>query len=173
MDMSKIRDLIPRGSCVYEDVRHFLKPRVGDIRKLDMDPDFQRGHVWTRQQQIAFVGYFLSGGPVPPIFIQRYDCVRTGGASYWERPEVVLDGKQRLTAIQAFIEGEIPAQTVDGQTVWAKDFTVVDWRFLSPVQITYVDLTREEQLRFYLNLNRGGTVHTDEEIARVEALLEV
>ena len=27
-------------------------------------------------------------------------------------------------------------------------------------------------LRFYLKLNRGGTVHTDEEIDKVRALLE-
>lgn len=24
-------------------------------RGLDMNPDFQRGHVWTREQQIAFM----------------------------------------------------------------------------------------------------------------------
>lgn len=28
----------------------------------DMNPAFQRGHVWTRDQQIAFVEFILRGG---------------------------------------------------------------------------------------------------------------
>lgn len=29
---------------------------------LDLDPDFQRGHVWSQQQQIKYVEYVLRGG---------------------------------------------------------------------------------------------------------------
>lgn len=29
---------------------------------LDLNPDFQRGHVWTPSQQAAFVEFFLRGG---------------------------------------------------------------------------------------------------------------
>jgi len=29
---------------------------------LDMNPDFQRGHVWTEEQQIAYVELKLRGG---------------------------------------------------------------------------------------------------------------
>lgn len=39
------------------------------------------------------------------------------------------------------------------------------------LRLYYVDLSRAARLRFYLRLNRGGSVHTDAEITRVEALL--
>lgn len=29
---------------------------------LQLDPDFQRAHVWSRSQQISYVEYFLKGG---------------------------------------------------------------------------------------------------------------
>lgn len=35
----------------------------------------------------------------------------------------------------------------------------------------HVDLPRAARLRFYLRLNRGGTVHTYDELYRVERLL--
>jgi len=31
--------------------------------------------------------------------------------------------------------------------------------------------TRESLLRYYLDINRGGVIHSDEEMARVEELL--
>ena len=29
---------------------------------LQLNPDFQRGHVWTEEQQIAWIEFFLRGG---------------------------------------------------------------------------------------------------------------
>lgn len=29
---------------------------------LQLNPDFQRGHVWTEEQQIAWLEFFLKGG---------------------------------------------------------------------------------------------------------------
>lgn len=31
---------------------------------LEMNPDFQRGNVWTREQQIAYVEFFFRGGSI-------------------------------------------------------------------------------------------------------------
>lgn len=30
---------------------------------LNLDPDFQRAHVWTEEQQRAYIEYQLMGGP--------------------------------------------------------------------------------------------------------------
>ena len=30
--------------------------------KLDLNPDFQRGHVWTEEQQTAYMEFLLKGG---------------------------------------------------------------------------------------------------------------
>ena len=34
----------------------------GDLY-LDMNPEYQRDHVWTEEQQIAYIEYKLKGGP--------------------------------------------------------------------------------------------------------------
>lgn len=171
MNMSEIRSLIPiPSSQVDEDLRYFFQS--DRRRELNMDPDYQRGHVWTRDQQVAFVGYFLSGGPVPNIWIQRYDSARTGGRQYHELAIEVLDGKQRLTALQAWMDGKIPARLVNGDVIWSADLSTVDWRFCRGIKINYVDLTRAEQLNLYVNLNAGGTPHSPDEIARVEAMIQ-
>src|SRR6476661_8557666 len=74
---------------------------------LDLNPDFQRAHVWTEQQQIAFMEFLLRGG-------------RTGRVLYFNNPGwqnynrcsgvgmVIVDGKQRLEAIRRFVQNEIP-----------------------------------------------------------------
>ena len=59
----------------------------------------------------------------------------------------------------------------DGRRIAFADTNEVDRRFLPSVKIAFIDLPRVERLRFYLKLNRGGTVHTDEEIDRVRALI--
>ena len=33
-----------------------------DYYNLQLNPDFQRGHVWTKDQQISFVEYYFRGG---------------------------------------------------------------------------------------------------------------
>lgn len=73
---------------------------------LDLDPDFQRGHVWNEAQQIAWLEFFIRGG-------------KTGRVLYFNQPSwmmrattayddfVIVDGKQRYKAIERFIGGEI------------------------------------------------------------------
>ena len=39
----------------------FMKEEI-NTQGLQLNPDFQRGHVWTNEQQIAFLEYFLKGG---------------------------------------------------------------------------------------------------------------
>lgn len=82
----------------------------GDIVIPRFDPDesegasldgFQRRRVWTKPRQEKFIESLLLGWPVPSIFMvldtdQRY---------------LVLDGQQRLTALQSFYEGHFPDGT--------------------------------------------------------------
>lgn len=39
----------------------FIKDEIAEMG-LILNPDFQRGHVWTEEQQIAWMEYFLRGG---------------------------------------------------------------------------------------------------------------
>jgi len=132
---------------------------------LQTDPDFQRAHVWTESQQIRYIEFCLRGG-------------MTGRDIYWNCPNfnnmkrsgpfVLVDGKQRLTAILRFLHNEIPAF----------DHKFADYGDKLPFMEARVswwvnDLpTRAEVLTWYLEINAGGTQHTRDEIERVEALLK-
>lgn len=130
---------------------------------IDMEPDYQRPIVWTEAQQSAFVGHLLDGGECPKIYIQQY-------RQRHDLPSEIVDGKQRLTSIYRWMRGDIPAVCADGAVIWFKDTDVVDRRALK-MELHMIDLPRAERLNFYLRLNRGGTVHTSEEIGRVREML--
>jgi hypothetical protein len=131
---------------------------------FDRDPDFQRGHVWSRDQQIAFVEFTLKGGRSGRNILTNCPGWHHGKTG----PMVLVDGKQRLTAALAFLHDEIPAfghlySQYEGQ------LDLINHSFRWHVN----DLkTREQVLTWYLELNGGGTPHTDKELLRVRALLE-
>lgn len=76
---------------------------------LDLDPEFQRGHRWEMPTKIKFIEYILRGGVVQPI---RFNGPTYGGqphAKHSDLPEdvVLVDGKQRLTAIIEFMDNKV------------------------------------------------------------------
>jgi hypothetical protein len=135
---------------------------------LNLDSPYQRDHVWTKEQSSSFVGYMLqtggSGAPlVPLIFIQR--------DQNYQEPDEVIDGKQRLLAMHAWVHNKIPA-TVDGVEYWYKDATAIERRCLPNIKVGYVNLTEKQRLQFYILLNAGGTPHTVSEISKVRTMLD-
>ena len=158
-----------------------LPSLVDEIRRgvLQLNPDYQRGAVWTDEQAARFVGHWLEGGEVPRIWVQRWDSgdnvtpgdlARYGVGASGYLPQEVVDGQQRLRAIYRWATGEVAAEMTDGQRVTYSQTNEVERRGFS-IQLTYIDLPRVERLRLYLRINRGGTVHTAEEIARVREML--
>lgn len=139
--------------------------------RFEMDPDYQRDHVWTAEQQGRFIGFLLEGGKRPEIICNRIFNLKP------KIVDEVIDGKQRLTALYCFLKNVIPAIYTDGEELWFANMTKEAKAWIrgltSPLsmQIGYVSLSRTEVLRLYLKLNRGGSVHTDAEINRVRALL--
>lgn len=129
-------------------------------------PDYQRGRVWTPEQSARFVGFVLTGGCPPPIWIQEYPDAEV---------EEIVDGLQRISAMWAFFDGEIPAELPNGGRVYRYNLDADCNGLLKGLYLTKMIVRlpyRADVLRLYLRLNRGGTVHTDAEIARVQALLE-
>jgi hypothetical protein len=81
---------------------------------------------------------------------------------------VLVDGLQRLTALIRFLNNEIP---IFGN--YFKDFEDNPRDSLTMIRFNINDLqTKAEVLQWYLDMNTGGTVHSDEEIQRVKELLE-
>lgn len=131
---------------------------------LELCPDFQRGHVWTEDQQIKYIEYILKQPNRDRSTEILFNCPdwRFGGRANIQ----CVDGLQRLTAIQRFLNNEIPAYG----TLY-KDYEDHP-SMLCTIQFCVNDLkTREEVLEWYLELNSGGVVHTQEELDRVRKLL--
>lgn len=134
---------------------------------LQLNPKFQRGHVWTREQQIAWLEFFLRGG-------------RSGRILYFNKPDwnvsvpegayndfVCVDGLQRITAIRAFMNGEIPAFGS-----YINEFTDQMSIVRDSIKMNVNDLKSEKEvLQWYVDMNAGGTPHTDAEIERVKKMI--
>lgn len=136
----------------------------GKTARLDLNPDFQRAHVWTKEQQTAYVEYVLRGGRSGMELY--FNCV--GWMGTFKGPFVIVDGKQRLEAARAFMRDEVP---VFG------GYRCSEIKGKLPMHAQFVmcvnDLaTRAEVLKWYLEMNTGGTPHTPEEISRVKQLLQ-
>lgn len=171
MNYKKFRDIVPfTGPGKYRiDVGWtYLKKWIAENQEeagLELDPDFQRGHVWTEAQQTAYVEFSLRGGRGAREIL--FNCpgwpLTTSGM-------VLVDGLQRVTAVLRFLDNEIPAFGT-----YYKDYEdgLPAVRMEASFSITVNNLsTRAEVLKWYLDLNSGGVVHSQEELDRVRELLK-
>lgn len=132
-------------------------------RGLQIEPDFQRGHVWSPEQRVAYLESKLQGGV--PMDIVRFN--QPGWMTTFEGDFVCVDGLQRLTTACMFLRDEIPVfgtrcSEFQGAMPWTLSFKVM----INSLK------TRAEVLRWYLELNDGGTPHSPTEIARVRAMYQ-
>lgn len=148
----------------------YLEEWVEDHEKelgLQLNPDFQRGHVWVTSQQIAYIEYLLRGGQSGKDFYFN----RVGGMHNFTNQKasfVCVDGLQRITACQVFLHNKIP---VFGH--YLNEFE--DRLRMSNVMFSvYInDLpTKKDVLVWYLEMNTGGTPHTEKELSKVRMMLE-
>src|SRR5262245_423796 len=105
MTYKDIPQLTSIGSyTVNQSLRH-LKNWMKDHLKdgLEMNPDFQRGHVWTENQQIKYVEFLLRGGKTNNVIYFNHP----GWMTDFEGEFVCVDGLQRITALMRFINDEI------------------------------------------------------------------
>jgi hypothetical protein len=134
-----------------------------DDEYLDLNPDFQRGHVWTPGQRTAYVEYILRGGEGGKLLsFNRSGWLGSGP----EGPYQIIDGLQRLTTARMFMRDEVTAfgSPLSGFVGRLRFHIGFKWR-------VYELPTRADVLRYYLAMNSGGTPHPESEIQRVRALL--
>lgn len=140
--------------------------------KLDINPDFQRAHVWDEEKQRRYVEFCLRGGKGSNVL--RFNCV--GWMDDFRGPFVLVDGKQRLEAVRKFLRSDLRVFFnihPNGSGYLYEDFE-------DHMRITHHDFvmminnleTRRDVLRWYLDINDGGVIHTDDEIRKVQKMLE-
>lgn len=172
MKFSDIEQFIHSGSYEIDVTLESLKRTLHHWEKdygIELNPDFQRGHVWTEDQQIAYIEFLLKGGVTAKVIY--FNSPAFGGArenTDLEEKLVCVDGLQRLTACLRFLNNEIK---VFGY--YFKEFEGTP-RMRNGLKFNVNCLQkREEILKWYIQFNQGGTVHTQEEIERVKELLRL
>lgn len=166
--MALFRDieLLPRAHYEVDVDWHYLEVFITNAIKedgLNLDPDFQRAHVWTQQQQKDYVEYVMQGGEVGKNL--TFNAIGWGYDLEIGSYEII-DGKQRLEAVRSFLRDDFKAHghfrsEYKDRMRFHMSFK---WRVCSLN-------TREEILQLYLNINAGGTPHTPEELDRVRGML--
>jgi len=73
-----------------------------DSGALDTSPEFQRKLVWKKQHKYAFINTILLNYPFPEVYIASSDM----DVESLIAKEIVVDGKQRITAIVDYIRGD-------------------------------------------------------------------
>lgn len=165
--MARFQDIPQFPQCPYRcDVPwNYLEQYIASQEEngLDLDPDFQRAHVWTPEQQSKYVEYILSGGTSgKELYFNCKNWLKASRNLY-----VIVDGKQRLEAVREFMRGNVAAFGYRRHH-FADEPDILTARFSWNIASLN---TRAEVLQWYLNFNSGGTLHTEAELARVRALL--
>lgn len=130
---------------------------------LNLNPDFQRVHVWTKNQSIAYVEYILKGGMSGRDIY--FNC--PGWMTSFEGDFVLVDGKQRLNALMLFLQNKISVFGYRLKEFEDKMTTMNSLNF----HINNLK-TRIEVLQWYLEMNSGGVIHTKKELDKIRNLLE-
>ena len=128
-----------------------------DDCNLDLNPEFQRGYVWTDQQKTNYVEFMLKGGNTGRDIL--FNCPFFVSDNDYDEDDpilnrmVIVDGKQRLSAVCGFLQNEVKAFGS-----YYKDFTG-KLRTVNRLNFHINELcTRKDILQWYLELNSGGTV---------------
>ena len=133
---------------------------------LILNPEFQRGHVWTEEQQSAYIEYVLREGTSgKDIYFNKPSWHCKAQTNYDEF--VCVDGLQRITAICKFLNDELKAFGL-----YMNEFEGSPREITTRIAIHVNDLQNEKDvLQSYIEMNEGGTPHTKEEIQRVKDMI--
>lgn len=161
--------------CRWRDFDGFIDNLARDYGGLELSPDFQRGHVWTPQQQQHFVENTLRGVISSSGFLVQFNCPNWDNDTYagdLPRGLQCIDGLQRITAIRGFLAGAVQPFGLHVAELDDSSFSVRRHQYQFRVAVHNFE-HRADLLQHYLDLNAGGTPHAPAEIARVRELQRV
>lgn len=137
----------------------------------DLNPEFQRGHVWSKLDQQKYIEALMRGVlPRQAKTITLNICGWQGEPITGDMPQglVCIDGLQRLTAIEAFKNKEITIfGGVDIDDLADTSFAL-DNHYIHVAIYDYQNY--KDVLDLYIDMNDTGVAHTQEEIERVKLI---
>lgn len=139
-------------------------------------PSWQRKLVWTHEQNVRFILSIWAGVDLGSYLVnESWELIDTadGKSHYREFSEALLDGQQRLTALEQYITNQFAVPNTDGTPVFWKDLPKVERRRFTLITFTKATITSWDEglLRKVYDLRSfGGTEHTEDERAILEKL---
>jgi len=130
---------------------------------LNLNPDFQRGHVWDDEQRIKYIEYLIKGGQSHNVLYFNHP----GWMNNFKGEFVIVDGLQRLTSILEFLKNKFQVFS----KYFSKDIDLSN-HYIIKFNINNLQ-TRREILQWYLEINENGTPHTIDELTKVKKLIEM
>lgn len=176
MKYADIKKLTRTANYAVDVPLNYIKREIEEYKEdlgLQMCPDFQRGHVWTEEQQVAYVEYLFRGGTSGrDIYFNCPTWNRSNNTCGSYSDFVLVDGLQRLTAVIKYLNNELRIFSDDSHQ---KGYLCSDFEdgisILNSLRFHINDLkTRAEVLKWYLEMNSGGTPHSKYELDRVNKL---
>jgi hypothetical protein len=161
--------------CHFQGIEGLLVNFGKDYGGVELEPEFQRGHVWESEQQSHFIENILRGVVSTSGLVIQLNCPNFDGLKkrlpHWDLPDGIqcIDGLQRLTAVRKFMAGEVRAFGMVKGDFAGTEFDMTRMTFRLRFAI-YSFERKVDLLNHYLALNAGGTPHSQSEIARVTAM---
>lgn len=129
-------------------------------------PAWQRPLVWTLKQKVRFIQSIWAGVDIGSYLVNdQYEFLRAGQDVYYrEFSEVLLDGQQRLSALEDYVLSRFAVPDGAGVPRFWGDLPRVERRRFSGFHFARASITSwdEGQLRLAYDLRAfGGTPHTE------------
>ncbi|GAA4400231.1 DUF262 domain-containing protein [Quisquiliibacterium transsilvanicum] len=167
------RFLLAQDSLVYQtadlslgSLAGMMSPGAGGTAAINLDPDFQRRERWSTEKQSGLIESFLLNVPVPPIYLAEDEYGQYS----------VVDGKQRLSAIRAFMTENLALRALEKFTeLESRSFASLPEPLQNALNIRpyvrVVTLLKQSDptLKFevFTRLNRGGEPMLPQELRKV------
>ena len=147
--------------------------RMYDKGQLDINPDFQRGEVWTNRSQTLFIDSLMKQLPIPSMCISL--DIKT-------QKRLVIDGLQRITSIVKFLnpkevwklakvddaDGRISGKTTERIRLNNNEIYDIVENVTIPITVLRCDYSNDNHMRYlfqiFYRLNSGGNKLYNQEI---------
>ena len=163
-DLFRDSNVVIHENCIMDINDLLLKGReYGDRFVI---PEYQRGLVWSDEQKVNLIKSIMTGVPIGTFVFARQAYDRQTLKKLPTRTYYLLDGQQRLNAIQGFIDDEF---AVDGyffkNLPYLDKMTFINFHNFGSMILN--EPTPEQELDFYFTLNFGGTAHAKADLEKI------
>lgn len=171
--VTKLKPCIRKVYCELKFINATLTDWKNIYKLVELNPDFQRGHVWSEDQQTKFIEGMLKNTVSESSLTIHFNnpYYRGDQPKNTDLPNgfQCIDGLQRLTAILKYLDGKVYPFGYD------ISFFNSQYKYSSSYLHIYMAIyayeKKKDLLEHYLAINEGGTVPTDKELNRVKGMI--